>query len=848
MDGPEAYTGLGHRMPGAYAYKGPIQDWRYYHQALNAEQIYEIAMDTTGPAQRTCELWDEPGGDSTYTDILGHDCAWYAEKRRSVPTICSATEVQNECPLACGTKKPCWEGDSQAQDLLKSYTIWSRIQHMTEHAPGAGVICVREGIDIVQQCRNHKANPDAAPPAAGATHWESTKTFGPKPFMDIDVSDCDKLSQVVNPYCSFHADWTKKINPEITAGGGYTIEFWWKAKAGTVIPVDNADYQRPEAMRRMVFFSKVSPQRVILTIEFRSNFIDTFMHMYGTCASWQSEAMDVPGKYETGVWYHTAAVLGAKNEDGKIGQIIMQGSRFGFDFADWGWCMNDENDFIEAIQLPGGVLFSPIIVTPRALPVKQLQQNYYAKKQSFSDLRHGPSIVDEAARKSMTLEYVMPTFSYAAALVSPPLVLQERTAKTDACKNALGSEFQKILWENTLNGSTCAAPFDCGDLASDSRILMACSSDEPPAAFFGQHEPISRRGRKVYFEFLQSITDAPVLWRNNEAFRTSSYIDFQTKRISLEMVAFSPEYGIASKIEIVAELKTSVRMDYFVTDFQSVEGERLKVYRNLMICAVVLSLVILVEKVYTLKKFKAERSVLKKIRGTGKELEDEWRKEKRVFIVDVCIQVVLPVLYFVIRFAQLSLSKNSIQKIMGTQGLSGVPWASKEVALENKIHRFFSHIADLDSKMHSEFVMQVFYFVFASAELLRLILQTEVHPRTAILVKTFKYSASNVLHFTYLLFMVLVGYMCLAIAQFSDDRHEFSEENVFETLWTLMMGDTPSKGSTRSHLWTVNPLLLSYRLMFVWLLHFFMLNTIIAIIGLVCLSSPIAPTFLRVRE
>ena len=298
MDGPESYTGLGHRMPGAYPYKGPIQDWRYYHQALTAEQIYEIAMDTAGLVRRTCELQEE-GGDSTFSDILGHDCAWYETKRRTVPTICSAEDVQRECPLACGTKKPCSEGESPAQDLLKSYTIWSRIQHRTEHVQGAGVICAREDADLVQMCRNHKANPDAIPPAADATAWKILGTYGPKPFMDSDISDCDKLEKIVNPFCSFSADWTRKINPEITAGGGYTIEFWWKAVEGTVIPVDNTDYQRPEAMRRMVFFSRVSPPRVFLTIEFRSNFIDTFMHMYGTCTPLDFESMDVPGKCRT---------------------------------------------------------------------------------------------------------------------------------------------------------------------------------------------------------------------------------------------------------------------------------------------------------------------------------------------------------------------------------------------------------------------------------------------------------------------------------------------------------------------------------------------------------------------
>ena len=92
-----------------------------------------------------------------------------------------------------------------------------------------------------------------------ATGWDKFGTYGPRSFMDIDVTNCTTLANAVNPYCSFTADWTKKINPQIKAGKGYTLEFWWKAVEGTVIPIDNAHYEKdPNAMRRMVFFSKMS--------------------------------------------------------------------------------------------------------------------------------------------------------------------------------------------------------------------------------------------------------------------------------------------------------------------------------------------------------------------------------------------------------------------------------------------------------------------------------------------------------------------------------------------------------------------------------------------------------------
>jgi len=132
--------------------------------------------------------------------------------------ICATDDIRQACPLACGSKFPCWEGGSIA--AIPSYTIWQRIMHLQEHEQGAGVICAREGIDLIQRCRDHQASPVTVS-ASGAMGWESVGTFGPKPFMDIDINNCDTLSSVVNHHCSFATpgDWTKNINLKIKKNG-----------------------------------------------------------------------------------------------------------------------------------------------------------------------------------------------------------------------------------------------------------------------------------------------------------------------------------------------------------------------------------------------------------------------------------------------------------------------------------------------------------------------------------------------------------------------------------------------------------------------------------------------------
>ena len=87
--GPDAYFGFGHRMPGALQPEGVLQDARYYRELLTPAEIRKLAsesVDEDGISMRSCELSSE-GGDTDWTDINGKDCAWYQERKKTVPTI-----------------------------------------------------------------------------------------------------------------------------------------------------------------------------------------------------------------------------------------------------------------------------------------------------------------------------------------------------------------------------------------------------------------------------------------------------------------------------------------------------------------------------------------------------------------------------------------------------------------------------------------------------------------------------------------------------------------------------------------------------------------------------------------
>ena len=109
------------------------------------------------------------------------------------------------------------------------------------------------------------------------------------------------------------------------------------------------------------------------------------------------------------------------------------------------------------------------------------------------------------------------------------------------------------------------------------------------------------------------------------------------------MVAFSPQYGLASVIEVKATMSADVEMDFDVKHFQSLEGDKLNEYRAVSIFGFVLAAVILVEKVYTITTN-----------------DRDWHEDLPGFVLDVLVQVVLPVVYFGIRLMQVSASKDAI--------------------------------------------------------------------------------------------------------------------------------------------------------------------------------------------
>jgi hypothetical protein len=577
-----------------------------------------------------------------------------------------------------------------------------------------------------------------------------------------------------------------------------------------------------------------------------------------------------------------------------------QGSQHGFMFMEnIDWCVVDD-DFIQAIQLPGGILISPIVVTMKPLGLKILQERFYNEKPALS-VRRGPAVSD-ATRNSRTIGYERRVYNYPAVLMSPPIVLQHRVDKALSCSTQAGTDYLLTSWNKTVGGSRCSWPWLCDDsLRQQATELLSCSTDKEAVKFFGGTKLGAEYGELQgwFFEFLQTIAEASILKRVDQRRRSSyhadvtergegqeragerrratatvaagggtgsasgsmgsgstaagssapakanmglnqslqgaivlypsSYFDAQTQDVQIIMTGFSPDLGTATLIRIVAKVGSQVEVDYTVDHYQAVEGDQLRQFRLVAGFAIVTSLLIFVEKLLMLWKNEQWRE------SEGMSAK-QWNVgvagwSPLTFVFDILAQVVLPITYFSVRLVQLNKSGYIVDHTVGSRGFAGIAWQDNTVSLQDKLYKFLSLVGTFEEEIFLERNMVSFYFVILSAQLFRLIVQTEAHPRIAILVKTLRVGMDDVLHFALLCLLVLGAFMLQGLVLFGSWRSDFQDlESSFRALWEMMLGNMLESGEIKSSAWTSDPMLFVFQMVYLLLVFMILLNFIIAIL------------------
>ena len=308
-------------------------------------------------------------------------------------------------------------------------------------------------------------------------------------------------------------------------------------------------------MRRILFLSKVSPPRVLAAITLRKNFDDLEFEAFGNCYKHNQATVAITfpkaDPLTANKWVKITMVYGATNTYGKKGIRIMQGAQSAFEYMnELSWCETND-DFIQAIQLPGGIIMSPVEVTLSPLPLKVLQDRFYHQKEKMG-VRTGPRVVDKK-RKYGKIPYSRSEYTYPVALIAPPVVFQKRKVGTANCSSVAGTDYNYVLWNSTTNGETCDFPYECGEkLMSEPTQLLRCKSDETPTKFFGAKKIGKAHPGHAgwFFEFLQTIGAAQILKRVDQrrrfSRRTQSIWDTSRSPFVHSPFFYSPVLGAQS--------------------------------------------------------------------------------------------------------------------------------------------------------------------------------------------------------------------------------------------------------------------------------------------------------------
>ena len=108
-----------------------LQQFRIYHgKALTESEVkllHESSVNQDGTLLKQCAAVDSGERDVLgWSDLLGHDCAWYGMHRATFPFICSGSEVSTNCKVACANQQ-CF-----SSKLVDEYYLGSQIQMFTE--------------------------------------------------------------------------------------------------------------------------------------------------------------------------------------------------------------------------------------------------------------------------------------------------------------------------------------------------------------------------------------------------------------------------------------------------------------------------------------------------------------------------------------------------------------------------------------------------------------------------------------------------------------------------------------------------------------------------------------------
>jgi len=802
-----AYVAMLHRAPESHDYVGDMQQFHLFPGvALSDAQVAAIHAGSTDPTTgkpiRECSFSDE-GLDTSFRDLMGHNCAWFDEARQSNPAVCVAQELKAQCPVACGEDRECYIPPSELASTAES-SVWERVMWVKPKKGSTHAMCLASHVDaraLVARCRA-----GVLPEPPGVVTGDDPNGIRSTALEGLlNASNCDELEAAIDPFCAFEVPdmWTQPFEDGLTQGDDFTISMWVRALPDTTLDAEGRF--RPVIQ----LFSAIAPSQPILTLHFFDKIFYAILARH--CGNAQNVGVGTStGTLDKDAWVHVSVIWEDLGERGYKLSIMMN-SQIKSELHVPGWCKADSGEFLQGIAFSHELLVSSVRIRRYAVPEKILQKEFYANRPAMR-LRSGPKQRDET-RLTEAITYLEKPYTATGFLLAPPLLLQERVGKTDQCTSELGSTAIRSTWEDITRGFHCSTPFACSSLLMASPLQIAsCSKADDAGRLFGRGRH-HFAGRNRFAEFLSSITDGPVVVRQGQVYETERFIDGQTHATEVVMTLVSPDKAVVSTLTVTAHVGTEVKVSYSIRHIQSVEGALLQSYKTFGTWTLIVTVLLLVSCLMRALQTLAPKG------------------QRRQALSDVLLAL-LVICFVTIRWHSndtlgpelaAHVGRRSTTGAAGT-GLLGVPWDAEDVAYDDKIAQFFEEFEGLSSTISAQQRLDLFGFLISVAMLVRIIVVISVHPRVSLLVATVTTGIDDFVHFFLLLGILIMCFGLIALLRFAPKYDDFANfEVTLVSQFQLMLGNLPDNFA--------DDILLSIFILFFLIAVFFlMLNFLLAII------------------
>ena len=417
----------------------------------------------------------------------------------------------------------------------------------------------------------------------------------------------------------------------------------------------------------------------------------------------------------------------------------------------------------------------------------EMQQAYYSQRQQAARWR-GPRA--KATDRDTAIPVRSSPFNSRGYLLAPPLVLQKRQARTQLCATAMATNLLSSVRSTVMQQRCTNGTYQCPDEASQARgeleskaFLPSCTDGAADGkTHFGRpSRGIGRaicsasrlrggaRDNEFFIEFIDTVTEIPVLVRNGTTYKTETYIDPSTAEVCVLFVLGSPQAGLLSLLTIRAMVSEKVEVLYEFQHVQSVEGAtEKKLLWALLFAYCLLLLHFLVE---------------------AREKLQKGRWAQALALTAVCAALLVHELFWFVRTQN---SGERLLQLVGSSaigykeaialnqsiGLSHIPWSASsdddKVTNDAKVLLFINALERLKEEVDEDHSMKTAAFFIYFFYLFRVLFATRVHPRIALLVETIRKALDDLFHFLLLFALVFLVFNIIAVTTFGQQLPKYS--------------------------------------------------------------------------